>query len=43
MTKTSRLDEAISPGRHSGWLKTHKLLAWTRSRAQHAQLHHNLA
>jgi len=33
MTTTSRLGEAISPGRDPGSLKT---LAWTRSHAQHA-------
>jgi len=38
MTMTSRLGEAISLGRDPGSLKTHKTLAWTRCRAQHAQL-----
>jgi len=38
MITTSRLGEAISLGRDPGSLKTHKTLAWTRSRAQHAQL-----
>jgi len=42
MATTSRLGGAISPGRDPGSFKNHKTLAWTRSRAQHAQLLHYL-
>jgi len=38
MTTTSHLGEAISPRRDPSSLKTHKTLAWMRSRAQHTQI-----